>query len=87
MTSITVNGKATEVQAEADTPLLWLLRGELHHDLLCRMLRVHAVHRFTQVGLDYFLTEDHRSILCYKERLLALGIKAVCSLELLAALK
>jgi isoquinoline 1-oxidoreductase alpha subunit len=29
MTTITLNGKLTEVQAEADTPLLWLLRGEL----------------------------------------------------------
>ncbi len=29
MTTITLNGKATDVQAEADTPLLWLLRGEL----------------------------------------------------------
>ncbi len=29
MTALTINGKATEVQAEADTPLLWLLRGEL----------------------------------------------------------
>ena len=29
MTAITLNGKPTEVQSEADTPLLWLLRGEL----------------------------------------------------------
>jgi len=29
MTAITINGKPTDVQAEADTPLLWLLRGEL----------------------------------------------------------
>jgi isoquinoline 1-oxidoreductase alpha subunit len=29
MTALTINGKATEVQAEGDTPLLWLLRGEL----------------------------------------------------------
>jgi isoquinoline 1-oxidoreductase alpha subunit len=29
MTAITINGKPTEVQSEADTPLLWLLRGEL----------------------------------------------------------
>ena len=29
MTAITINGKATDVQAEGDTPLLWLLRGEL----------------------------------------------------------
>jgi isoquinoline 1-oxidoreductase subunit alpha len=28
-TTIKLNGKATPVQAEADTPLLWLLRGEL----------------------------------------------------------
>jgi isoquinoline 1-oxidoreductase alpha subunit len=28
-TTLTLNGKATEVAAEADTPLLWLLRGEL----------------------------------------------------------
>ena len=48
---------------------------------------IEHLHRFTQVGLDYFLTEDHRSILCHKARLLALGIKAVCSLELLAAVK
>jgi isoquinoline 1-oxidoreductase alpha subunit len=31
MTStLKINGKATTVQAEAETPLLWLLRGELH---------------------------------------------------------
>lgn len=29
MTFITLNGKATQVQAESDTPLLWLLRSEL----------------------------------------------------------
>ncbi len=29
MTAITLNGKPTEVRAEPDTPLLWLLRGEL----------------------------------------------------------
>lgn len=29
MASIFLNGKATLVQAEPDTPLLWLLRGEL----------------------------------------------------------
>jgi isoquinoline 1-oxidoreductase alpha subunit len=29
MTTITLNGQLVEVQAEADTPLLWLLRGEL----------------------------------------------------------
>jgi isoquinoline 1-oxidoreductase alpha subunit len=28
-TTIKINGKPTEVQAEPDTPLLWLLRGEL----------------------------------------------------------
>jgi isoquinoline 1-oxidoreductase alpha subunit len=28
-TTIKINGKATEVTAEPDTPLLWLLRGEL----------------------------------------------------------
>jgi isoquinoline 1-oxidoreductase subunit alpha len=28
-TTLTLNGKATAVQAEPDTPLLWLLRGEL----------------------------------------------------------
>ncbi len=28
-TTLTLNGKSTQVQAEADTPLLWLLRGEL----------------------------------------------------------
>jgi isoquinoline 1-oxidoreductase subunit alpha len=28
-TTLTLNGKPTQVQAEADTPLLWLLRGEL----------------------------------------------------------
>ncbi len=28
-TTLTINGRATEVQAEPDTPLLWLLRGEL----------------------------------------------------------
>ncbi len=30
MTTLQINGKAVPVQAEADTPLLWLLRGELH---------------------------------------------------------
>ncbi len=30
MTTLQINGKAVQVQAEADTPLLWLLRGELH---------------------------------------------------------
>ena len=29
MSTITLNGKSTQVQAEPDTPLLWLLRGEL----------------------------------------------------------
>jgi isoquinoline 1-oxidoreductase alpha subunit len=29
-TTITVNGKPTVVQAEPDTPLLWVIRGELH---------------------------------------------------------
>ena len=29
MTTLQINGKAVAVQAEADTPLLWLLRGEL----------------------------------------------------------
>jgi isoquinoline 1-oxidoreductase alpha subunit len=29
MQTITINGKPQLVQAEADTPLLWLLRGEL----------------------------------------------------------
>ncbi len=28
-TTITINGRPTAVQAEPDTPLLWLLRGEL----------------------------------------------------------
>ena len=28
-TTLNINGRATEVQAEPDTPLLWLLRGEL----------------------------------------------------------
>ena len=28
-TTLKINGKATEVTAEPDTPLLWLLRGEL----------------------------------------------------------
>jgi isoquinoline 1-oxidoreductase alpha subunit len=30
MQTLKINGKAVEVQAEADTPLLWVLRGELH---------------------------------------------------------
>jgi isoquinoline 1-oxidoreductase alpha subunit len=29
MTSLKINGKTVEVQAEPDTPLLWVLRGEL----------------------------------------------------------
>ena len=29
MTAITLNGQPTQVQSEPDTPLLWLLRGEL----------------------------------------------------------
>jgi isoquinoline 1-oxidoreductase alpha subunit len=29
-TSLTLNGKTIDVQAEPDTPLLWVLRGELH---------------------------------------------------------
>ena len=29
MTTLTINRKAVEVQAEPDTPLLWVLRGEL----------------------------------------------------------
>ena len=43
--------------------------------------------RFKQSGLDYFLTEDHSSILCHKDRLLELGIRTVSSLELLAILR
>jgi isoquinoline 1-oxidoreductase subunit alpha len=30
MQTLKINGKAIEVQAEPDTPLLWVLRGELH---------------------------------------------------------
>ena len=30
MPHLKINGKAVEVQAEPDTPLLWVLRGELH---------------------------------------------------------
>jgi isoquinoline 1-oxidoreductase alpha subunit len=30
MLTLKINGKAVQVQAEADTPLLWVLRGELH---------------------------------------------------------
>jgi isoquinoline 1-oxidoreductase alpha subunit len=30
MTTLTINRKPVEVQAEPDTPLLWVLRGELH---------------------------------------------------------
>jgi len=30
MQILKINGKAVEVQAEPDTPLLWVLRGELH---------------------------------------------------------
>jgi isoquinoline 1-oxidoreductase alpha subunit len=30
MTTLQINGQAMAFQAEADTPLLWLLRGELH---------------------------------------------------------
>ncbi|MYM67908.1 2Fe-2S iron-sulfur cluster binding domain-containing protein [Pseudoduganella sp. FT55W] len=30
MTTLHINGKALAVQAEADTPLLWVLRDELH---------------------------------------------------------
>jgi isoquinoline 1-oxidoreductase subunit alpha len=30
MQSLKINGKTITVQAEADTPLLWVLRGELH---------------------------------------------------------
>jgi len=29
MPSLTINGRPTEVKAEPDTPLLWVLRGEL----------------------------------------------------------
>ena len=28
-TTLTLNGRTQEVRAEPDTPLLWLLRGEL----------------------------------------------------------
>jgi isoquinoline 1-oxidoreductase subunit alpha len=30
MTSLQLNGKTVQVDAEPDTPLLWVLRGELH---------------------------------------------------------
>jgi isoquinoline 1-oxidoreductase alpha subunit len=30
MTPLKINGKSIEVMAEPDTPLLWVLRGELH---------------------------------------------------------
>ena len=30
MQTLNINGKAVEIQAEPDTPLLWVLRGELH---------------------------------------------------------
>ena len=29
MTSLNINGKTLDIKAEADTPLLWVLRGEL----------------------------------------------------------
>ena len=29
MTTLKLNGQAVDVKAEPDTPLLWLLRGEL----------------------------------------------------------
>jgi len=45
------------------------------------------LHRFKQSGLDYFLTEDHKSILRYKVGLLALGIDVVSSVDLLALLR
>jgi isoquinoline 1-oxidoreductase alpha subunit len=31
-TTLTVNGKSIDVHAEPDTPLLWVLRGELHQN-------------------------------------------------------
>jgi isoquinoline 1-oxidoreductase alpha subunit len=30
MISLNINGKATKIQAEVETPLLWVLRDELH---------------------------------------------------------
>ena len=30
MTTLKINGKSVDVKAEPDTPLLWVLRGELH---------------------------------------------------------
>src|SRR5712664_3266225 len=30
MTMLSINGKTVTVNAESDTPLLWVLRGELH---------------------------------------------------------
>lgn len=30
MLTVKINGKAVQVEAEPDTPLLWVLRGELH---------------------------------------------------------
>jgi len=30
MQQLKINGKTVEVEGEPDTPLLWLLRGELH---------------------------------------------------------
>jgi isoquinoline 1-oxidoreductase alpha subunit len=29
-TTLTINGKSVDIHAEPDTPLLWVLRGELH---------------------------------------------------------
>ena len=49
MQTLKINGKAVEVQAEPDTPLLWVLRGELHMTgtkfgcgmALCGVCKVH----------------------------------------------
>jgi hypothetical protein len=40
-----------------------------------------------QAGLDYFLTEDHRSILRYKTELRQLGVTVISSVELVRLLR
>jgi hypothetical protein len=45
---------------------------------------IEHLYRFKESGLDFFLTEDHKSILRYRDNLFNLGLKVVSSLELLA---
>jgi isoquinoline 1-oxidoreductase subunit alpha len=70
MQSLKINGKTITVQAEADTPLLWVLRGELHLNgtkfgcgmALCGACTVHVDGQPTRACVTPLLAVNGRDI-------------------------